>query len=183
METILLWILKSVYFILPAYFGNMIPVILRKRFKFLAKPIDCGAKFYGKPLFGKNKTWRGLIGAMIVGAIVFQIQILLYNKGIGTSIVLFDYSSSCFLFGALLGLGAIVGDLIESFFKRRFGIKPGKPWIPFDQTDFIIGALLISHFRFVPPWQVWVTLIVLTPLLHIACNHAAFYLKLRKQKW
>ncbi len=183
METIVLWILKSVYFILPAYFGNMIPVLLRKRFKFLAKPIDRGIKYHGKPLFGKNKTWRGLIAAMVIGAVVFHIQLMLYNRGIGTSITLFDYSSFCFLFGALLGLGAIVGDLIESFFKRRVGIKPGKPWIPFDQLDFIIGALLISCFAFVPPWQTWVTLLLLTPLFHIATNHIAFFLKIRKEKW
>ena len=161
----------------------MIPVLMRKRFKFLARPIDCGVKWKGRPIFGKNKTWRGLIAGTLMGALVFWIQILLYEGGITVSISLLDYSAWCPLFGAMMGLGAIVGDMIESFFKRRIGIKPGKSWVPFDQLDFIIGALMLISIAFVPPWQAWITLLILTPLLHIATNHAAYHLKIRKQKW
>jgi hypothetical protein len=34
-----------------------------------------------------------------------------------------------------------VCDSVKSFVKRRVGIAPGAPWIPFDQLDFVIGAL------------------------------------------
>jgi len=40
--------------------------------------------------------------------------------------------------------GALLGDIVESFFKRRKGIERGKDWIPFDQLDFIIGVLFLS---------------------------------------
>jgi CDP-2,3-bis-(O-geranylgeranyl)-sn-glycerol synthase len=49
--------------------------------------------------------------------------------------------------GFLLGLGAMAGDAAKSFFKRRLGIAPGHPWIPFDQIDFQIGALLLAGHR------------------------------------
>ena len=41
-------------------------------------------------------------------------------------------------------IGALGGDAIESFFKRRVGIAPGHGWFPFDQTDYIIGAAIAS---------------------------------------
>ena len=40
--------------------------------------------------------------------------------------------------------GALGGDVIESFFKRRAGRNRGEDWIPFDQIDFILGVLFFS---------------------------------------
>ena len=42
-----------------------------------------------------------------------------------------------------LCFGALIGDIIESFFKRRIGKNRGEDWIIFDQLDFIIGALIL----------------------------------------
>jgi CDP-2,3-bis-(O-geranylgeranyl)-sn-glycerol synthase len=41
-----------------------------------------------------------------------------------------------------MGFGALFADAVESFFKRRAGIGPGKTWVPFDQIDYIIGGLV-----------------------------------------
>lgn len=175
-------IIGALYFALPIFFANMAPVFVRG-IKFLEKPIDAGGRLKGKPLFGKNKTWRGLAAGIAAGMLIFWIQTLLYEKGIGVSISIIDYSSWCPVFGAVMGLGAILGDMIESFFKRRISIKPGNPWIPFDQVDFMLGALILVSMILVPPWEVWAILLFLTPLLHIATNHTAYYLKIRKKKW
>ena len=51
----ILFLLKILYFMSPAYFANMAPVIFRK-FNFLAIPIDFGKKINNKPLLGKTKT-------------------------------------------------------------------------------------------------------------------------------
>jgi CDP-2,3-bis-(O-geranylgeranyl)-sn-glycerol synthase len=46
--------------------------------------------------------------------------------------------------GKLFGLGALGGDAVESFFKRRVGIPSGHAWVPWDQLDYVIGAILAT---------------------------------------
>ncbi len=41
----------------------------------------------------------------------------------------------------------MTGDAVKSFFKRRAGVPPGGRWIPADEIDFIIGAMLLGS-----PW-------------------------------
>ncbi len=48
-----------IYFLLPAAFANMAPVIF-KRVNFLVYPVDFGLKFRGRRLLGENKTIRGV---------------------------------------------------------------------------------------------------------------------------
>ena len=47
------------------------------------------------------------------------------------------------LIGFLLGFGALLGDALGSFLKRRLGIGRGKPAPILDQLDFIIVALIL----------------------------------------
>ena len=99
-------------------------------------------------------------------------------------ISIIDYSNPIAL-GFLMGIGAVAGDAIESFFKRRANIKSGKPFIPFDQTDFVIGAYLfvLPFYYSIITWQLFLSSLVMSFLLHIIVNHLAFYLKIRKEKW
>ena len=131
---------------------------------------------------GKNKTWRGLVSAVLAGIIVFSIQKYAYQQGF-TSLALIDYSGFSVLLGALLGGGAIFGDLVESYFKRKQGIKPGERWLFWDQLDFVFGALLFSCVLYVPPAEVVLILIVVSPILHILSNHLGYLLKIRDVKW
>ena len=169
-----LLILKSLYFFLPAYLGNMIPVFLMK-IPFLKQPV------WEKRL-GKNKTWRGVIGAILIGVVVFALQKYAYQQGF-TSWALIDYNGFSVLLGALLGAGAIIGDLVESYFKRKRGINPGEKWLFWDQLDFVFGGLIFSCLLYVPPAEVVLILIILSPLLHVFFNHLGYYLKIRKAKW
>ena len=82
--------------------------------------------------------------------------------------------------------GALIGDIIESFFKRRVGIERGKNWIPFDQLDFILGVLFFSfvmstilHFLnvyrynwFFENFSIYhiITLLIFTPFIHLFAN-------------
>ena len=113
--TFFIFVLKCVYFMLPAYFANMAPVFFRK-IKFLDIPIDVNKKFLGKPIFGKNKTYRGLFFGILLGFLVFLLQKSLSEQL--NAISLIDYSSVPLILGILLSAGAIVGDLIKSFIKR-----------------------------------------------------------------
>jgi len=178
----LMILLKSLYFILPAYFANMAPVAF-KNVNFLATPVDFGKKLGKNPVFGAHKTWRGMVAATLAGILIFYIQKILYQYIFFAKISLIDYSSYSIFLGALIGFGAIFGDLVKSFFKRRLSIKPGKRWIPFDQLDFVIGALAFASFYYIAPLTVWIILIIVTIPLHMAANHIAFYLGISKQKW
>jgi CDP-2,3-bis-(O-geranylgeranyl)-sn-glycerol synthase len=175
-------ILASFYYFLPAYCANMAPVIFKK-INFLKTPVDFNKTFKGQPLFGSHKTWGGLILATLAGGLIFYAQKLLYSVTFFQKYSLINYQEYSLLLGLLLGFGAIFGDLVKSFFKRRVNLKPGQSWIPFDQLDFVFGALLLSFIIYIPPVFSLLVIIISTPLLHIFTNHLGYYLKLQSTKW
>ncbi len=144
-------ILATLYFFLPAYLANMAPVFARGHFESLAKPIDAGRRFRGRRILGDHKTWRGIAAGIVVGAVVFALQVAVHEAGLLRSLALVDYSSIGPLPGLLLGLGAGVGDAVKSFFKRQIGIPPGETWMGFDQLDFLAGAWLCVAPVYAPP--------------------------------
>jgi CDP-2,3-bis-(O-geranylgeranyl)-sn-glycerol synthase len=83
----------------------------------------------------------------------------------------------------LLGFGALAGDSIKSFFKRRVGVKPGKRWFPFDQIDFVIGALAFASIVYFPGWKNALIILLISLAGHVLVNHSAYYLKIRGEKW
>lgn len=179
----LVQILGLIYFMLPAYIANMAPVLGKGILKQLAVPIDAGKKWKGKPILGKNKTWRGVILGTAAGALVFLAQKYFYACNATKALSIIDYSTATLWIGVMLGLGAIIGDAAESFFKRRSGIKPGKKWFPFDQIDFTIGALLFASVYYFPGWGNAAVIIVLSMLGHVLFSHLGYYLRLKKDKW
>ena len=166
---------------LPAYFANMAPVIVKK-INLFANPIDFNKKINNKPLLGKNKTFRGLVFGVVFAIIVAYLQFLAYNQNFFKSISFIDYKN-WLLFGFLMGLGALTGDSVKSFFKRRLNIKPGDKFIPFDQTDFVVGALIFVWPIFNLTSGIFLVSLVLSFILDIIVNHLAFYLKIRNEKW
>ncbi|MEW5896473.1 MAG: CDP-archaeol synthase [Nanoarchaeota archaeon] len=169
----LLLILSSLYFFLPAYFANMAPVLFRW--------LPFGSKPLHEKLFGRNKTWRGLVIAPIMGTFIFWIQKFLYVQGF-TTLALIDYADFSLLLGLLLGTGAILGDLVKSYFKRKQKIESGKPWLGWDQLDFVIGGLLLSFFIYVPQIEVVVILLITSPILHVLVNYIGYLLGISRAK-
>ena|SRR3989338_8864024 len=169
-------IFQSIYFMLPAYFANMAPVFVKK-INLLNYPIDNNKKLFGRPFLGVNKTWRGFFAAIIFGLIIFAIQ-----KAIGVPSII-DYSTYSIFLGALFGFGAIGGDIIKSFFKRRFGVSSGKSWPVFDQLDFVVGSLICMSFFIPLSWSTIIIILIASPILTIAVNNAAYMLKIRRERW
>ena len=167
-------ILKALYFFLPAYLANMAPVLL-KWIPFLEQPV-------WERKLGKNKTWRGLVVAVLIGFIVFVLQKYAYQAGF-TSWALIDYQNFPIYFGALLGLGALVGDSLKSYYKRKAKIPPGQCWVPWDQLDFVLGAIVFSFFVYVPPASTVLMLIIISPLLHVAANYIGYLLGINKNRF
>ncbi len=164
---LLLLIAEALKFILPAYCANAIPVVTAGGY-----PLDFGKKFLdGKPIFGKNKTFRGFFFGLATGTLV----------GLAESIV-FEYS---LLFGFLLSLGALFGDLCGAFVKRRLKLAPGDKLPIVDQIDFVLGALLFSlpvslHFL---SRELVLTVLVITLPLHLLTNFVAYKLGLKDNPW
>jgi len=168
-------VLWAIIFILPAYFSNAFPVIVGG-----GTPIDFGKNFTdGKRLFGESKTIRGFLGG-IFGGILASIIIVYFFP-----IPLFDSSFSQFLCGILLSIGAMVGDLVGSFIKRRVGISSGRPFI-LDQLSFLIVALLfafvISPSYFFDLYLI-IFLFVITYIAHVISNYVANRLGLKNVPW
>lgn len=181
MIEITLFVLKCFYLMLPAYFANMAPVIVKK-INFLVFPIDFNKAINGNPILGRNKTVRGLVFGVIFAVAIAYLQSVLYDAGFFRSVSFINYQN-WLLFGFLMGTGALAGDIVKSFFKRRLGIKPGDKFIPFDQTDFVIASLVFIIPIFSLTWGIFLTSILLSFVLDVIVNHLAFYLSIRNEKW
>lgn len=176
-----LFILKCFYLMLPAYFANMAPVMVRG-INLFAFPVDFNKTINNNPVLGRNKTFRGIVFGTVFAVAIAYLQYRLYDAGFFRNISFFSYQN-WLLFGFLMGFGALIGDLLKSFFKRRLGISPGDKFIPFDQTDFVVGALVFIMPVFDVTLSIFLTSLLLSFMLHILVNHASFYLKIRNEKW
>ena len=167
-------LIRTIYFFLPVYFANMAPVLFAK-VNILAIPIN-------KKYFGTHKTWRGIIVATIIGQLVYLIQYQIYSPKMAYW-SLIDYHHFPLYYGALLGFGAIMGDLIKSYYKRKEGIKEGKSWLPWDQLDFVIGAIVFSFLIYVPTISIVIILLLISPVLHVSANYLGYLMKIKKNKF
>ncbi|MFP4005737.1 MAG: CDP-2,3-bis-(O-geranylgeranyl)-sn-glycerol synthase [Candidatus Hadarchaeia archaeon] len=146
-------ILKSLWFILPAYVANGTPVLLGG-----GPPMDFGRKFFdGRRILGDGKTWRGFLVGLIAGAIVGILQGRLEA-------------------GLFLSLGALIGDFLGSFFKRRWGLKSGALAPGLDQLEFLVAALVLVSIVESPTWRVVAVLLIITPAIHLSTNFLSYKL-------
>ena len=168
MDPILIILIEAMSFIFPAYCANAAPVLGGG-----GTPMDFGRNFVdGKRILGSNKTFRGFFFGLAIGA------------GVGIiDCIIFGYP---WLFALLVPLGALVGDLAGAFLKRRLSIAPGGLLPIVDQIDFVVGALIfglpllsLMHIG----WEAAVTVLLITPPIHLFTNFVAYKLKLKKNPW
>jgi CDP-2,3-bis-(O-geranylgeranyl)-sn-glycerol synthase len=161
--------LIALWFFLPAAVANVTPVFLSRWLgNWFDCPLDFNRKIGGKPILGRHKTWRGLIFGTIAAVLTLYVQaILAESTGWGHELfVNIGYKSgNIILVGACFALGALGGDAIESFIKRRLGKKSGQSWFPFDQIDFIIGASLTTLPFVSLAWYNYIFVIVIWSLV------------------
>lgn len=182
------WIFSRLYFFLPAYVANMTPPLAKKVgiLKCLDKPVDGNKKINDIRIFGSHKTWRGVVLEIVNGIIVVYLQRYLYQFPFFETHSLINYTKeNILLLGFLLSSGAIIGDLISAFIKRRLKLKPGARFMPFDQVNYVIGAFILLSL--LPEINLriysWLILLFLTFFLHIGINLMGYYLGLHQAKW
>lgn len=179
-------ILFVLWFFLPAGLANMVPILVAKMpgLKAFDAPIDGGATFRGKRIFGAHKTWRGLITGMLAATFILWLQQLAaaHIAAIATLTAQVNYAElPLWIVGPLFGFGALAGDAIESFFKRQKGVPPGKSWFPFDQIDYIIGgALAVLPFVRLYFWQ-YIVLLVIWLLVHLVASYIGYRTKFKDE--
>ncbi|MBA7475621.1 hypothetical protein ES707_10993 [subsurface metagenome] len=157
----LLWMAETIYIFLPAYLANATPVLLGG-----GGPLDGGRTWRdGEPFLGDHKTVRGTLSGVAAGILTGLIQ-------------------GAPLRGVLLAVGAIGGDLIVSFIKRRLKLKPGALLPLADQMDFIVFAvILLSLFQPLPTLDRIIAILVATLPIHYLTNVLAWLLKLKSNPW
>jgi CDP-2,3-bis-(O-geranylgeranyl)-sn-glycerol synthase len=165
---IILLIFAALKFIFPAYCANATPVLAGGGPK-----MDFGRNFYdGKRIFGNNKTFRGFFFGWAVGIGVGLIEGLV-----------FGFQNYPVLFSVLIPLGALLGDLTGAFIKRRIGIAPGGLLPIVDQVDFVVGAIAFSIPLAIISWELAVTVLLITPPIHLFTNYLAYKMKLKRNPW
>jgi CDP-2,3-bis-(O-geranylgeranyl)-sn-glycerol synthase len=178
-------IIEALWFILPAYVANSAPVQVTK-IPYLEKfstPIDFGKRFKGKRIFGDSKTWRGLVLGVLFGTLIGILQT--YFQGDASEFfkaaTLPEMSPQL---AFMLSFGALIGDLVGSFVKRRMGFEPGAHAPLLDQLNFIFGAYFFAYLlTFTIDYDQFFVVLVITPTIHLFFNFIAWIYKLKKYPW
>jgi phosphatidate cytidylyltransferase len=120
---------------------------------------DIGAYFTGRTLGGPkiapkispSKTWSGLAGGMLAAGLWALLVAYVWWAIEGPSSSWWDRSNFLFaaIAGALLAIVAQGGDFLESWLKRRAGLKDSSRLIPghggvFDRIDGLLPVVLFS---------------------------------------
>jgi CDP-2,3-bis-(O-geranylgeranyl)-sn-glycerol synthase len=156
------------------------PVLTFDLFGSLKRPLDIGATFRGRRLFGDNKTWRGALfmtGGVVAAAGLLSLWPWYWHRlpdGIR--------DAGPWVYGVLLGVSVVVGELPNSFLKRQLGIQPGAQrrgplgvaLSIFDQADFVLVAWLLL----LPLWTMSVVQAVIVfavvAVVHVGVNLVGF---------
>ncbi|MFO0920632.1 MAG: CDP-archaeol synthase [Candidatus Saccharimonadales bacterium] len=177
-------IMFALWFFLPAGVANASPVIA-KQIPVLNRcktPMDFGKSYKGTRIFGDNKTWRGLLIGVLSGGVTGMIIYLCYPESINyVSVSIFPDILDMFTVGAALGAGALIGDAIESFFKRRSNVKPGESWFPFDQIDYIVGGLIFATPFVILSFKANLLILFTWFFAHLLFSYIGFVLKLKEK--
>ena len=189
---------QSLWLALPVIAAGVLHMVVVKRglFAALAVPLDGGRSLGGQPIFGPNKTVRGFVVMIALAALVGLAQGALGGaaaersglacldfSGLGGS-----YAGGYALVNAVLGLGYVLGELPNSFLKRRIGITPGKTgaslvgalFFLLDQADSVLAALGLGLLAFGYPVAIFVVGSLVLTLVHLALNAALYLGKLRR---
>lgn len=213
----LLVLAQCLWLSLPVVLAGILHMVVVKKdwLRALKRPVDLGASLGGERVFGDNKTWRGFVVMVGLSAALGAIQGLLggaWGQSSSASPIDFDvlasrigflphvvvniadparpvdYAAAYALVNAVSGLGYALGELPNSFLKRRVQIQPGKTgsgalglfFFVLDQADSVIAALGLVALAFGVSLAVFVAGVVSLTLVHLALNATLYFLKVRR---
>lgn len=188
LEALVPTIVLAIWLMLPAYIANPSAALFGG-----GMPIDLGRNWSdGRRILGDGKTYRGFATGVMCGMLVGVIQILLapyiapHLAGVVHPEQLETWTA---ITAVTMPIGALLGDMVKSFFKRRIGYERGAMLPVADQLDFVAGAWLLTYI-FAPAWMtanftfgIIVTVLLITPVLHVATNVVGFKLGKKDVPW
>lgn len=183
--------LAVLWLLLPTYIANSFATLPRGR----GPPMDFGRTWSrdGHRILGPSKTWAGFLFAGFA-AIPFGLLeawlILLAPPSLRLVPVLAPTVLDALPLAALLTFGAMTGDALGSFVKRRLDRPSGTRTLLLDQLPFVLVPIALG-FVFYPMlfWQVFgngyaiVWLLIFTLVLHAVFNWIGYKAGLKKVPW
>ena len=183
--------LAVLWLLLPAYIANALATLPRG----WGPPMDLGRtwKSDGRRLLGPSKTWSGFLvagfGAMPFGLLEAWL-ILHAPPNLALVPVLAPSVLAAVPLAALLAFGAMTGDAIGSFLKRRLGRESGSRTVLLDQLPFVLVPIALG-FLFYPAlfgkvflsWEAVLWLLVFTFGLHVSFNWIGYKAGLKRVPW
>jgi CDP-2,3-bis-(O-geranylgeranyl)-sn-glycerol synthase len=176
----------SIWLGLPAWIANATPVIFGG-----GRPIDGGVVLRdGRRLLGDGKTIRGFIAGVFFGVLTGIGQFLaaphllpLLGQFVEVTPAMEYVLFMTIPVAVLLSIGALVGDIIGSFLKRRANLESGGPSPMLDQLGFIIMGLVFAY-PLLQPESVYIVILILTTLaIHWISNALGYLLGFKKNPW
>jgi CDP-2,3-bis-(O-geranylgeranyl)-sn-glycerol synthase len=183
--------LAVLWLLLPAYIANAFATLPRGR----GPPMDFGHRWGrdGQRILGPSKTWAGFLFAGFAAMPFCLLEawlILLAPPSLQLVPTLAPTVLAALPLAALLTFGAMTGDALGSFVKRRLQRPSGSRTVLIDQLPFVlvpIGlGLLVYPSLF---WGVFgnvyglVWLLVYTLGLHALFNWVGYKAGLKKVPW
>jgi CDP-2,3-bis-(O-geranylgeranyl)-sn-glycerol synthase len=183
--------LAVLWLLLPAYVANAFATLPRGR----GPPMDFGRVWRadGRRVLGPSKTWSGFLvagfGAMPVGLLEAWL-ILLAPPDLKLVPVLASSVAAAIPVVAILTFGAMAGDALGSFIKRRWGRASGSRTFLVDQLPFVLVPIAIGIAAYPSlflgvfgQWEAVLWLLVYTLGLHAGFNWVGYKLGLKKVPW
>lgn len=173
---------SALYLTLPLVIGGSLHMAAVRAdvLSVLTKPIHARA-------FGAHKTWRGAI-VMPLATVVGVAVAATLEPFLGDWLLVPVSLEAAVPLGTLLGLAYILAELPNSFLKRRLGIPPGRVphrhhgwFVLADQTDSVLGCVLIYGLWLRPPALTLLLCVLLGPAIHLGANALLYTLRLRRE--
>ncbi|MBY6128321.1 phosphatidate cytidylyltransferase [Qipengyuania aquimaris] len=150
----------TAYIVLAGVFLTQLPTAMIVGVVGTVIAVDTFAYFFGRtiggpkiaPAISPSKTWAGLLGGIVGASSWLAIFIYFAARQIsGANTLGFEPAE----IGMIVGIGAVLataaqaGDFLESWLKRKAGVKDSSNLIPghggfFDRTDGMIPVALIA---------------------------------------
>jgi hypothetical protein len=117
----------------------------------LARPIDAGRRWRGRPVLGSNKTWRGFVVMPAASAVTIAAQqaFAARSRNLARLAPLRPGAPPAWMAGAMCGAAYVLAELPNSFVKRRLDIAPGTSapraraaQYVVDQLDSVVGCAI-----------------------------------------
>ena len=153
--------------LLMLFIANGAPVLVKyflgKRFCY---PLDFNLKFIDdRTLFGKSKTFRGLVAAVIVATAT-------------APLMGFHWST-----GMVIGIAAMTGDLLSSFIKRRLNRPVSSQAYGLDQIPESLVPLLACKLILDLDWITIITVVAAFFIGSIILSRVLYKLHIRERPY